>query len=109
MDIEDFSHRILGKELLKSIVVSASLLGAEFAAYTAGVYEAETTYAWDRPLQSSRTFFRTSSGIIQGEALATLLACLTILTAMVHFSDIFRKNIQMPNLQSKNYPMNASK
>ena len=91
MDIEDFSHRILGKELLKSIVVSASLLGAEFAAYTAGVYEAETTYAWDRPLQSSRTFFRTSSGIIQGETLATLLDCLTILHAMVHFSDIFRK------------------
>ena len=76
LDLEDVMHGILEKEdsinffnslERVAIVDGASLLGPEFASYTAGVYEAETVYAWDRPVQNSREFFRTCTGIIQGE------------------------------------------
>ena len=98
-DVEDLPHGILGKldsinfftDLdREAIIDGSSLLGNEFASYIAGLYSTETVYAWDRPTTNSRAFFPTIRGTIQGDTLATLLACLTILPAMVHFNAIFR-------------------
>ena len=81
LEAEDSPHGVLtkldSKNFFNSIkrtalVDGAALVSPEFAAFVAGFYESETTYAWDRTSSASRSFFPTCKGIVQGEILSAI-------------------------------------